>query len=181
MGNSSREPSARAVQRSLKARSPKMMPSTVGRRLDVLTDICVCARWVGAVMLRTSTSSVVREYRYYPLRRRRDAATGCPKSPCRWTRSWSFCHRLEARLLESARLEALMNQILEWPRTMREPGASMSQRATDTEAKLKHLYDTGRERRHRSDRARRSRTNCRADRHARTRPKAMQSARWRIS
>src|SRR3546814_7439301 len=55
-----------AVQRSLKARSPKMMPPMAVGGPTLLTGICFCACCGGALTLRTGTSSVGREYRYYP-------------------------------------------------------------------------------------------------------------------
>ena len=74
-----------AVQRSLKARSPKMMaPMAVGGP-TLLTGICFCACCGGAMTLRTGTSSVGREYRYYTCSTKaRQGATGCPASPSRW-------------------------------------------------------------------------------------------------
>jgi hypothetical protein len=54
-----------AVQRSLKARSPRMMaPMEVGGP-TLLTGICFCGCCGGAMTLRTGTSSVGRESRYY--------------------------------------------------------------------------------------------------------------------
>lgn len=54
-------------------------------------------------------------------------------------------NHLEARLLNPARLEALMDQILErrdeWVNQRRQHVADLQRRATEAEAKLKRLYD----------------------------------------
>lgn len=83
-----------AVQRSLKARSPKMMAPMAAGGPTLLTGICFCACCGGAMTLRTGTSSVGREYRYTPARRRRGRARRVASaSPCRWIgsmRPWSI-------------------------------------------------------------------------------------------
>src|SRR3546814_13806583 len=68
-----------AVQRSLKARSPKMMPPMAVGGPTLLTGICFCACCGGAMTPRTGTSSVGREYRYYTCSTKaRQGAKGCP-------------------------------------------------------------------------------------------------------
>ena len=136
-----------AVQRSLKARSPKMMaPMAVGGP-TLLTGICFCACCGGAMTLRTGTSSVGREYRYYTCSTKaRQGATGCPGITVPMDRlNEAVVDHLEARLLDPARLEALMDQILErrdeWVNQRREHVADLERRATEAEAKLKRLYD----------------------------------------
>jgi site-specific DNA recombinase len=136
-----------AVQRSLKARSPKMMaPMAVGGP-TLLTGICFCACCGGAMTLRTGTSSVGREYRYYTCSTKaRQGATGCPGITVPMDRlNEAVVDHLEARLLDPVRLEALMDQILErreeWVNQRREHVADLERRATEAEAKLKRIYD----------------------------------------
>ncbi len=136
-----------AVQRSLKARSPKMMaPMAVGGP-TLLTGICFCACCGGAMTLRTGTSSVGREYRYYTCSTKaRQGATGCPGITVPMDQlNKAVVDHLEARLLDPARLEVLMDQILErrdeWVNQRREHVADLERRATEAEAKLKRLYD----------------------------------------
>ena len=136
-----------AVQRSLKARSPKMMaPMAVGGP-TLLTGICFCACCGGAMTLRTGTSGMGREYRYYTCSTKaRQGATGCPGITVPMDRlNEAVVGHLEARLLEPARLEALMDQILErrdeWVNQRRQHVADLERRATEAEAKLNRLYD----------------------------------------
>ena len=97
--------------------------------------------------LRTGTSSVGREYRYYTCSTKaRQGATGCPGITVPMDRlNEAVVDHLEARLLDPARLEALMDQILErrdeWVNQRREHVADLGRRATEAEAKLKRLYD----------------------------------------
>ncbi len=120
-----------AVQRSLKARSPKMMPPMA----------------VGGPTLRTGTSSVGQEYRHYTCSTKvRQGATGCPGITVPMDRlNEAVVDHLETRLLDPARLEVLMDQILErrdeWVNQRREHVADLERRATEAEAKLKRLYD----------------------------------------
>ncbi len=136
-----------AVQRSLKARSPKMMPPMAVGGPTLLTGICFCACCGGAMTLRTGTSSVGREYRYYTCSTKaRQGATGCPGITVPMDRlNEAVVDHLEARLLDPARLEGLMDQILErrdeWVNQRREHVADLERRATEAEAKLKRLYD----------------------------------------
>lgn len=75
----------KVVQRSLKARSPKMMaPLAVGGP-TLLTGICFCGCCGGAMTLRTGTSGMGRGYRYYTCSNK--ARPAAPALPCRWTES----------------------------------------------------------------------------------------------
>ena len=136
-----------AVQRSLKARSPKMMaPMAVGGP-TLLTGICFCACCGGAMTLRTGTSRVGREYRYYTCSTKaRQGSTGCPGITVPMDRlNEAVIGHLEARLLAPARLEELMDQILErrdeWVGQRRLHVADLERRATEAEAKLTRLYE----------------------------------------
>lgn len=136
-----------AVQRSLKARSPKMMaPMAVGGP-TLLTGICFCACCGGAMTLRTGTSSVGREYRYYTCSTKaRQGKTGCPGITVPMDRlNEAVIDHLESRLLDPKRLASLMDQIIErrdeWVDQRRLHVADLERRATEAEAKLKRLYD----------------------------------------
>lgn len=136
-----------AVQRSLKARSPKMMPPQAVGGPTLLTGICFCACCGGAMTLRTGTSSVGREYRYYACSTKaRQGEKGCPGLSVPMDRlNAAVVEHLENRLLDPARLEALMDQILErrdeWVNQRRQHVSDLERRATEAEAKLKRLYD----------------------------------------
>ena len=136
-----------AVQRSLKARSPKMMPPMAVGGPTLLTGICFCACCGGAMTLRTGTSSVGREYRYYTCSTKaRQGVKGCPGITVPMDRlNQAVVDHLAERLLDPMRLEALMDQILErrdeWVNHRREHVADLERRATEAEAKLKRLYD----------------------------------------
>ena len=136
-----------AVQRSLKARSPKMMPPMAVGGPTLLTGICFCACCGGAMTLRTGTSSVGREYRYYTCSTKaRQGAKGCPGITVPMDRlNEAVVGHLEWRLLDPKRLEEMMDQILErrdeWVDQRRLHVADLERRATEAEAKLKRLYD----------------------------------------
>jgi site-specific DNA recombinase len=135
------------VQRSLKARSPKMMPPMAVGGPTLLTGICFCACCGGAMTLRTGTSNTGKEYRYYTCATKaRQGAKGCPGITVPMDRlNDAVIAHIEKRLLEPARLEALMDQILErrddWVAQRRLHVADLERRATEAEAKLKRLYE----------------------------------------
>ncbi len=136
-----------AVQRSLKARSPKMMPPMAVGGPTLLTGICFCACCGGAMTLRTGTSRVGREYRYYTCSTKaRQGAKGCPGITVPMDRlNEAVIGHLEWRLLDPKRLEDLMDQILErrdqWASERRLHAAELERRATEADAKLSRLYE----------------------------------------
>ena len=136
-----------AVQRSLKARSPKMMPPMAVGGPTLLTGICFCACCGGAMTLRTGTSSVGREYRYYTCSTKaRQGAKGCPGITVPMDRlNEAVVGHLEWRLLDPKRLEEMMDQILErrdeWVDQRRLHVADLERRATEADAKNTRLYD----------------------------------------
>ncbi|MCU0732525.1 MAG: recombinase family protein [Hyphomonas sp.] len=136
-----------AAQRSLKARSPKMMPPMAVGGPTLLTGICFCACCGGAMTLRTGTSNAGREYRYYGCSTKaRQGTKSCPGITVPMDRlNDAVIAHIEKRLLEPARLEALMDQILErrddWVAQRRLHVADLERRATEAEAKLKRLYE----------------------------------------
>lgn len=136
-----------AVQRSLKARSPKMMPPRAVGGSTLLTGICFCASCNGAMTLRTGTSRSGQEYRYYTCATKATKGkTGCKGvSVPMHQLNQAVVDHLEKRLLNPARLETLMDQLLnrrdEWAAERRLHVAEMERRATEAEAKLTRLYE----------------------------------------
>ncbi len=136
-----------AVQRSLKARNPKMMPPRAVGGPTLLTGICFCACCGGAMTLRTGTSRLGREYRYYTCSTKaRQGKTGCPGITVPMDRlNEAVIEHLEKRLLDPARLEVLMDQLLdrreEWTSQRRQHVAELERRATEAETKVARLYE----------------------------------------
>lgn len=136
-----------AVQRSLKARSPKMMPPRAVGGSTLLTGICFCACCGGAMTLRTGTSRSGQEYRYYTCATKATKGkTGCPGVSLPMDRlNEAVIEHLEKRLLDPARLEVLMDQLIarrdEWVTERRQHVAEMERRATEVETKLSRLYE----------------------------------------
>ena len=136
-----------AVQRSLKARNRLSMPPRAVGGTTLLTGICFCGCGGGAMTLRTGTGSAGREYRYYTCSiKARQGKTGCPGITVPMDRlDRAVAEHLEMRLLDPARLEELMEQLLErrdeWVDRRRQHVAELERRATEAEAKLKRLYE----------------------------------------
>jgi len=136
-----------AVQRSLNSRSPKMMaPRAVGGS-TLLTGICFCACCGGSMTLRTGTSRNGQEYRYYTcVTKAVQGKTGCSGLTLPMDRlNAAVIEHLETRLLDPARLEVLMDQILarrdEWVSERRLHVAELERRATEAETKLSRFYE----------------------------------------
>ncbi len=136
-----------AVQRSLKARSPMMMPPGAVGGSTLLTGICFCACCGGAMTLRTGTSRLGVLYRYYSCSTKaRQGATGCPGISIPMDRlNDAVISHLELRLLDPARLRILLEQLLDRREDSmierRQHVAEMARRATEAEAKLSRLYE----------------------------------------
>ena len=136
-----------AVQRSLKARSPKMMPPRAVGGSTLLTGICFCASCGGAMTLRTGTSRLGRQYHYYSCATKaRQGEKGCPGVSVPLDRlNAAVVDHLEKRLLDPGRLAALMDQLLdrreEWATERRQHVAELERRATEADAKLSRLYE----------------------------------------
>ena len=136
-----------AVQRSLKARSPKMMPPRAVGGSILLTGIVFCGCCGGAMTLRSGTSSMGREYRYYTCSTKaRQGKTGCPGITVPMEKlDTAVAEHLESRLLDADRLEEMMDALLErrdeWVHQRRLHVAELERRATEAEAKLKRLYE----------------------------------------
>lgn len=136
-----------AVQRSLKARSPKMMPPRAVGGSTLLTGICFCASCGGAMTLRTGTSRSGREYRYYTCATRAvKGKTGCPGITIPMDRlNTAVVEHLEKRLLDPVRLEVMMGKLIdrreEWVTQRRLHVAELERRATEADTKLARLYE----------------------------------------
>ena len=136
-----------AVQRSLKSRSPKMMPPRAVGGSTLLTGICFCACCGAALTLRTGTSRSGQEYRYYTCATKATKGkTGCPGVSLPMDQlNKAVIEHLETRLLDPARLEVLMDQLIarreEWVTERRQHVAEMERRATEAETKLSRLYE----------------------------------------
>jgi len=131
-----------AVQQSLKARSPAMMAPRAVSGPTLLTGICFCAHCGGAMTLRTGK----RIYRYYTCSTKaRQGETGCRGQSVPMDKlDDAVIQRIEWRLLDPRRLEALMNELLErrhqWAESRKTHVAEMRRRASEAEAKLGRLY-----------------------------------------
>ena len=136
-----------AVQRSLKARNRLSMPPRAVSGPTLLTGICFCASCGGAMTLRTGKGSAGGEYRYYTCSTKaRQGSTGCAGITVPMDRlDGAVAEHLESRLLDPARLEEMMDQLLErrdeWVDRRRTHVAELERRATEAEAKLKRLYE----------------------------------------
>ena len=97
--------------------------------------------------LRTGRGNQGVEYRYYTCSTKaRQGETGCPGITIPMDKlDRAVAEHLESRLLEPARLEEMMDQLLErrdeWVGRRRQHVAELERRATEAEAKLKRLYE----------------------------------------
>ncbi len=133
-----------AVQAHLHARNPKVTPARVVSGPTLLTGICFCANCGGAMTLRTGKGG---RYRYYTCSiKARQGETGCKgrSIPMEKLDNLVASH-IEDRLLQPDRLEEVLASVLDrrQDRTerRREQLAELNQRATETDLRLKRLYD----------------------------------------
>lgn len=136
-----------AVRARLKSRNPKWTPPRVSTGPKLLTGICFCGVCGGAMTLRTGRGSAGGQYRYYACSTKaRMGETGCTGLAVPMHKlDDAIIDHLETRLLDPARLAALMEQLLdrreEWADQRRGHIAEMRKRATEAEAKLNRLYE----------------------------------------
>ena len=136
-----------AVQRLLKARSPKMMPPRAVGGPILLTGICFCGCCGGAMTLRSGRNASGTEYRYYTCSTKaRQGVKGCPGITIPMDRlDRAVADHLETRLLDPKRLEEMMALILErrgeWVGQRRQHITELRKRATEAEARLKRLFE----------------------------------------
>ena len=133
-----------AVQAHLRSRNPKVTPARVVSGPTLLTGICFCADCGGAMTLRTGKGG---RYRYYTCSiKARQGETGCKgrSIPMEELDNLVASH-IEDRLLQPERLEEVLAAVLdrrqERSERRREHIAELNKRATETDLRLKRLYD----------------------------------------
>ncbi len=133
-----------AVQAHLRSRNPKVTPARVVSGPTLLTGICFCADCGGAMTLRTGKGG---RYRYYTCSiKARQGETGCKgrSIPMEKLDNLVASH-IEDRLLQPERLEEVLAAVLdrrqERSERRREHIAELNKRATETDLRLKRLYD----------------------------------------
>ena len=134
-----------AVQSLLQARNPKTeLPARVVIGPTLLTGICYCGNCGGAMTIRTGKSG---RYRYYACSiKARQGETGCKGRSIPMDKLDDMVvNHIEDRLLDPARLEKLLGSILgrreDQAERRREHIASLQRQATESESRLKRLYD----------------------------------------
>ena len=132
------------VQARLKARNPKVTPARVVSGPTLLTGICYCTKCGGAMTIRTGKGG---RYRYYACSiKARQGETGCEGRaiPMEKLDNLVIDH-IEREFLDSSRLEIVLSAVLdrrqERGERRREHIAELNKRATETELRLKRLYD----------------------------------------
>jgi site-specific DNA recombinase len=133
-----------AVQTHLRARNPKVTPARVVSGPTLLTGICFCADCGGAMTLRTGKGG---RYRYYTCSiKARQGETGCKGRSIPMEKLDNLvAGHIEERLLQPERLEEVLSSVLdrrqERTERRREHIAELNKRATETDLRLKRLYD----------------------------------------
>ncbi len=133
-----------AVQKLLKARHPKVTPSAVISGPTLLTGLIHCAKCGGAMTIRTGKGG---RYRYYACSMKaRQGPTACEGMAVPMDKLDDLvASHLEERLLQPERLEMILATVLdrrqERSERQREHIAELNRRATESEARLKRLYD----------------------------------------
>ena len=133
-----------AVQAHLRSRNPKKTPARVVSGPTLLTGICFCAACGGAMTLRTGKGG---RYRYYTCSTKaRQGETGCKGRSIPMDKLDSLvAGHIEDRLLQPERLEEVLAAVLD--RRQKRAGrrhqhiAELNKRATETDLRLKRLYD----------------------------------------
>ena len=133
-----------AVQKLLKARNPKVMPARVISGPTMLTGLIHCARCGGAMTIRTGKGG---RYRYYACSiKARQGPTACEGMAVPMEKLDDLvADHLEQQLLQPERLETVLAAALdrreEHAERRREHIAELNKRATESELRLKRLYD----------------------------------------
>ncbi|WP_083452151.1 recombinase family protein [Candidatus Burkholderia verschuerenii] len=132
------------IQALLKAHNPKVMPARVISGPTMLTGLIHCAKCGGAMTIRTGKSG---RYRYYACSiKARQGPTACEGMavPMEKLDDLVAAH-LEGQLLQPARLETILASVLdrrqEQGERHREHIAELKKRATESDLRLKRLYD----------------------------------------
>jgi len=133
-----------AIQKLLKARNPKVMPSRVISGPTMLTGLIHCAKCGGAMTIRTGKGG---RYRYYACSMKaRQGPTACEGMAVPMEKLDDLvADHLEGQLLQPERLETVLAAALdrreEHAERRREHIAELNKRATESELRLKRLYD----------------------------------------
>ncbi len=134
-----------AVQKLLQARNPKTkLPARVVIGPTLLTGICYCGNCGGAMTIRTGKSG---RYRYYACSiKARQGETGCKGRAIPMDKlDKMVVSHIEERLLDPNRLENLLGSVLgrrgKQAKRRRQHIAELERRATESELRLKRLYD----------------------------------------
>ncbi|MDU3045463.1 recombinase family protein, partial [Bradyrhizobium sp.] len=132
------------VQALLKARHPKVTPSAVISGPTMLTGLIHCAKCGGAMTIRTGKGG---RYRYYACSMRaRQGPTACEGMAVPMDKLDDLvASHLESQLLQPERLETILSSVLdrrqERSERQREHIAELNKRASESELRLKRLYD----------------------------------------
>ena len=133
-----------AVQKLLKARNPKVMPSRVISGPTMLTGMIHCAKCGGAMTIRTGKGG---RYRYYACSMKaRQGPTACEGMAVPMEKLDDLvASHLEEQLLQPARLETTLASVLdrrqEQSERRRDHIAELNKRSAESELRLKRLYD----------------------------------------
>jgi hypothetical protein len=134
-----------AVQSLLQARNPKTkLPARVVIGPTLLTGICYCGNCGGAMTVRTGKSG---RYRYYACSiKARQGETGCKGRAILMDKLDDIAvSHIEDRMLDPDRLENLLGSVLgcrsEQAERRREHIATLQRQASESESRLKRLYD----------------------------------------
>ena len=133
-----------AVQAHLKSRSPKVAHPQVVGGPTLLTGLIYCGKCGGAMTIRTGKGG---RYRYYTCSMKaRQGATACEGMTVAMERLDDLvAGYLSERLLDPDRLEDVLSDVLdrrqERSDRRREHIAELNRRASETELRLKRLYD----------------------------------------
>jgi hypothetical protein len=133
-----------AVQALLKTRSPALTAPRIVSGPTLLTGICFCAACGKAMTLRTGKGG---RYRYYTCSTKaRQGETGCLGRTVPMEKlDRVVADHIEQRLLQPKRLEEILSSVLQRREERAERRtthiAELRKRASETDAKLKRLYD----------------------------------------
>ena len=128
----------------MKARNPKVTPPQVVGGPTLLTGLIHCAKCGGAMTIRTGKCG---RYRYYTCSTKaRQGPTACTGMTVPMGKLDALvAGHLEDRLLDPSRLEEVLATVLdrrqERSERRREHIAELNKRATETDSRLKRLYD----------------------------------------
>lgn len=132
------------VQALLKSRNPKVTPARVTSGPTLLTGLIHCAKCGGAMTIRTGKGG---RYRYYACSTKaRQGTTGCSGMTVPMEKLDALVvDHLEERLLQPERLETILAAVLdrrqEQTERKRDHIGELNKRATESELRLKRLYD----------------------------------------